>query len=200
MNSDGSVTYLLDGLNLGDPHAVEQLWQRYFHRLVGLARKRLDGLPRAVADEEDVALSAFKSFCLNAEQGRFPELLDRDGLWRLLMTITLRKVSKLLRDEQTQKRGRGIGILSQASEGDNAPPVLEGVLSREPSPEEVAAATEEYDRLLGLLADEELRYVAVRRMEGYSVEQIAKELDCVARSVKRKLSLIRTIWLQEIGP
>lgn len=195
MYSDGSVTRLLDGLHLGNPEAVEQLWQRYFHRLVGLARKRLDAAPRRVADEEDIALSAFKSFCLNAEKGHFPELLDRDGLWRLLMTITLRKAGQLLRHENRQKRGGG---LAPKTGEDSAPPVIEELLSQEPSPEAVTAATEEYDRLLAMLGSEELRQVAVRRMEGYSVEEIAQELNCVPRSVKRRLNLIRKVWLQEV--
>jgi hypothetical protein len=45
--------------------------------MVGLARARLQGLPRRAADEEDVALSAFASFCRAAEAGRFPRLCDR---------------------------------------------------------------------------------------------------------------------------
>ena len=72
MSSDGSVTGWLGRLRAGDPSAAQQLWQRYFQRLVGLARQKLRDVPRRVADEEDVALSAFDSFCRNAEQGRFP--------------------------------------------------------------------------------------------------------------------------------
>jgi len=58
MSSDGSVTGWLGRLVAGDPSAAQQLWQRYFHRLVGLARQKLRDTPRRVADEEDVALSA----------------------------------------------------------------------------------------------------------------------------------------------
>jgi hypothetical protein len=107
MSSDGSVTRWIDQLQLGDPAAVQQLWQRYFQRLVGLARKKLANAPRRVADEEDVALSAFDSFCRNAEQGRFPDLADRDGLWRLLVVMTARKAGHLRRDQGRQKRGGG---------------------------------------------------------------------------------------------
>src|SRR6516164_8814650 len=78
MASEGSVTRWIGQLQAGDPAAVQQLWQRYFQRLVVLARKKLRGSPRRVADEEDVALSAFDSFCRQAEKGRFPQLLDRD--------------------------------------------------------------------------------------------------------------------------
>src|SRR5262249_10517796 len=105
MSADGSVTRWLGQLRTGDPAAAQQLWERYFRRLVGLARKKLQGTPRRAADEEDVALSAFDSFCRNAERGRFPRLADRDSLWRLLMLMTARKAAHLLRDQGRQKRG-----------------------------------------------------------------------------------------------
>jgi DNA-directed RNA polymerase specialized sigma24 family protein len=193
MAPDGSVSRLIDGLMVGDATAVQQVWERYFPRLVGLARKHLRETPRAMADEEDVALSAFDSFCRNAEQGRFPQVLDRDGLWRLLVVITVRKAAHLARDQRRQKR-RG-----KAEPGEN-PLVLEEVLSREPSPEFAALAGEEHRRLLRLLGDRELESIALWRMEGFSVEEIAGRLACAPRSVKRKLRLIRAIWQQEVLP
>ena len=74
MSSDGSVSRWLNRLLTGDRNAVQPLWELYFHRLVTMARQKLRDLPRTVADEEDVALSAFDSFCRRAEQGKFPLL------------------------------------------------------------------------------------------------------------------------------
>src|SRR4051794_11084392 len=105
MSSEGSVSQWLRQLRAGDAGAAQQLWERYFHRLVGFARRKLAGLPRPSADEEDVALSAFQSFCRSAEQGRLPHLLDRHNLWRLLLVITGRKAAHLVRDEGRLKRG-----------------------------------------------------------------------------------------------
>jgi len=62
-----------------------KLWERYFRRLVGLARKKLRAAPRRAADEEDVALSAFDSFCRGAKLDRFPQLHDRLDVWQLLV-------------------------------------------------------------------------------------------------------------------
>ena len=194
MASDGSVSRLIDGLVVGDEAAVEQLWQRYFRRLVGLARKRLRDARRRAADEEDVALSAFESFCRNAEQGRFPNLLDRDGLWRLLVVITVRKAAHLIRDEGRRSPSGGRALETEAT----SPLVLEEVLSREPSPDLAALAAEEHRRLLWCLGDRELASVAEWRMEGYTVEEIASRLGCVPRSVKRKLSIIRRTWKKEL--
>jgi DNA-directed RNA polymerase specialized sigma24 family protein len=193
--SDDSVTQWLDRLQEGDPEAAQRLWERYFRRLVGLARARLCAAPRGAADEEDVALSALDSFCRGAEQGRFPRLADRDGLWRLLMTITGRKALRLLRDQGRQKRG---GLAPPAGPADpDGEDALEQALSREPTPELAAQVGDECRRLLGLLGDASLESVAVWRMEGYSVAEIAGRLGCAGRSVKRKLELIRGFWERE---
>jgi DNA-directed RNA polymerase specialized sigma24 family protein len=199
MTPDGSVTHWLGQLQAGDPAAARQLWERYFRRLVGLARQRLQGLPRRAADEEDVALSAFDTFCRNAERGRFPDLSDRDGLWRLLMVLTARKVAHLVRDAGRQKRGGGTAP-ARATAGPDEGAVLDAVLSREPDPEFAAQVAEECRRLLLRLGDPQLESVAVWRMEGYTVEEIAAKLGCAPRSVKRKLQLVRNLWEREVSP
>jgi hypothetical protein len=76
MSPAGSVTHRIVRLKAGGPAAAEPLGLRCYHRLVGLARSKLYRRPRRAADEEDVALSAFHSFCRGAEQGRFPLLLS----------------------------------------------------------------------------------------------------------------------------
>jgi DNA-directed RNA polymerase specialized sigma24 family protein len=174
MASEGSVTRWLGQLQAGDPAAAQQLWQRYFQRLVVLARKKLRGSPRRVADEEDVALSAFESFCRRAEQGRFPQLLDRDDLWRLLVLLTTRKASHQQRDQQRQKRGGGVTIQSETCGASEDGAILEQIVSREPTPEFAAQVAEECQRLLRKLDNPQLEAVALARMEGYSVEEIAE--------------------------
>lgn len=195
MSSEGSVTRWLGALQAGDSAAAQQLWERYFRRLVGLARHKLQGAARRVADEEDVALSAFDSFCRNAEQGRFPLLADRDSLWRLLVVVTARKAAHLVRDERRQKRGGDAVQAHGTADG-----ILEKLLSQEPGPDFAAEVAEECQRLLQRLGDPELTSVALARMEGYTVEEIAAKIGCAPRSVKRKLRLIRTIWEKEMEP
>jgi DNA-directed RNA polymerase specialized sigma24 family protein len=196
MTSEGSVSRWLGPLQQGDPDAAQQLWQRYFLRLVQLARKRLRQAPPRGADAEDVALSAFDSFCREAERGRFPQLQDRNDLWRVLAVITARKASRLIRDEGRLKRGGPARPGDGAGEGDSAA-LLDQVFSREPSPELAAQMTEECERLLGLLRDDPLRQIALWRMEGHTVEEIAAKAGCAPRSVKRKLQSIRILWENE---
>jgi DNA-directed RNA polymerase specialized sigma24 family protein len=202
--SSGSVTVWIARLKAGDAHAAQRLWEDYFPRLVGLARKRLQETPRRAADEEDVALSAFDSFCRGAEQGRFPRLTDRDNLWHLLVTITARKALQLVRHERRQKRGggavRGDSAFHGTPESPDEEPGLEQVVGPEPSPEFAAQMAEEYQLLLARLGEGDLRLVAVWKMEGHSNEDIAAKLGCVPRTVERKVALIRTLWDQPPAP
>ncbi len=104
LSSSASVTCWLGQLQAGNVAVAQALWERYFPQLVDLARARLRGRSRGIADEEDVALAAFDSFCRGAQQGRFPRLGDRDDLWSLLVTITARKAARQVRDERRQNR------------------------------------------------------------------------------------------------
>jgi DNA-directed RNA polymerase specialized sigma24 family protein len=184
--SHGSVTCWITQLRAGNQAAADPLWQRYFERLVALARVRLLRAPRRVADEEDVALSAFHSFCRAAERGRFPKLDDREDVWRLLVMFTRRKAAHQLRDGGRLKRG-GLHVLDDAVD-------LDLIAGAEPSPDFVAEMAEECRRLLGRLDDETLRSLVMWKMEGYTNEEIAVKLRCVPRTVERKLRLIRAIW------
>jgi hypothetical protein len=105
----GSVTRWIGDLKAGGDHAARPLWDRYFAQLVRLARDRLRSArrPGADADEEDAALSAFDSFCRAAARGRFPDLADRDDLWRLLVVITARKAVDQAQRRRARKRGGG---------------------------------------------------------------------------------------------
>jgi DNA-directed RNA polymerase specialized sigma24 family protein len=185
MSAEHSVSHWLALLKEGDSLAAQKLWERYFHRLVGLARLKLQDSPRRAADQEDVALSAFASFCAGAEHGRFPLLDDRDDLWRLLVVVTARKASHHLRSEGQKKRGSG-AVPEDV--------VLEEVVGREPTPEFAAQVADECRQLLGRLADADLEKVAVAKMEGYSNGEIAGRFGCAARTIERKLQLIRDIW------
>jgi RNA polymerase sigma factor (sigma-70 family) len=197
--SAGSVSEWIAQLKAGGNSAAQRLWDRYFIRLVGLARKKLHATPRRAADEEDVVLSAFASFCRGAKRGRFPQLSDRDDLWPLLVLITARKALDLREREGRQKRGRGQVQDEGALENARAPgpSELEHVLAREPTPEFAAQLADECRRLFDRLGDPDLQTIAQLKMEGYSVEEIAGRFGCVPRTVRRRLERIRIIWSED---
>ena len=153
-HAPGSITALLDRLKQGDHDAAALLWQRCYPRLVGLGGKKLQSTSRRVADEEDAALSAFDSFCRRAEQGQFPDLKDRDGLWALLVILTARKAADLIKHHTREKRGGG--NVRGDSAGDGGAADLDGLAGVEPTPEEAALLAEELESLLGRLRKPEL--------------------------------------------
>jgi DNA-directed RNA polymerase specialized sigma24 family protein len=197
MSSPESITVWIRELRSGDACAAQRLWQSYFARLVGLARKKLLGQPRGAADEEDVALSAFASFCRGAAACRFPRLDDRNDLWQVLVLLTVRKAYRLIQHEGRHKRGGG-GVHHLSALVEEGSGVVE-VLGREPTPELAAGVAEECRRLLDALGDTELRSIALWRMEGCTTGEIAAQLGCVPRTVERKLRVIRGLWQQEIA-
>jgi DNA-directed RNA polymerase specialized sigma24 family protein len=192
VSSEGSVTRWLGRLQAGDAEAARQLWDRYFHRLVGLARRKLQATPFR-SNEEDVALSAFHSFCRGARQGKFPDLADRDNLWGLLITITSRKAYGLIEHEMRDRRYPG-PVDSDVAQ----------LVDREPDPAFAAQVADEFQRLLDRLADPVLQSIALWKMEGFTNQEIAARLSATRRyherTVERKLKLIREIWNQEMDP
>ena len=193
--SDSSVTRWLERLEIGDDVAAEKLWNAYFDRLVHLAHGRLQAKFRKVNDAEDIALSAFHSFCRGVENKKFPGLSDRDGLWRLLVSITIHKLLNAVRDQKRMKRGglfqelNGLDSSSDSIAADNQ------IVSREPSPEFAVEVAEQYELMMMSLGDDELVQLATWKMEGFSNEEIAKKVNRATRTVERKLQLIRKIWI-----
>ncbi len=197
-DEEGSVTVWIASMKAGDPAAAQPLWERYFARMVELARARLRSSGRkgrdGASDEEDAALSAFESLCTGLAKGQYPRLADRDDLWRLLVVITTRKVRAQARQRMRQKRGGGlVHAVSDVEEPDSDDDLLAKAVGSEPTPEFAAMVADEYRGLLERLGDDVLRKVAVLRVEGYTTDAIADQLGCARRTVARQLALIRRI-------
>ncbi len=156
-----------------------------------LARTRLPGAVRRAADEEDIALSALDSLFRGEAAGRFPRLDDRDALWRLLATITLRKVNDAIAHEGRQKRGAGRAAATAVG--------LDEVLAHEPSPDMAAQLADLIGHLLDRLDDDLLRRLALLKIQGHSEEEMAAMLTVSPRTIRRKLDLIRRHWEREVG-
>ena len=151
MPSEPSIKRWLKGIRQGKEEAAEELWACCFPDLVRFARAKLAGVPRRVADEEDVALSAM---------GRV--------------------------------RGDSVfGEGSQTGAGGCSP--VDGTQT----PEVAAAMADEVRRLLALLPDPDVRQLALGKMEGYTNEELAQELQCSLRTIERRLHLIRKTWERE---
>jgi DNA-directed RNA polymerase specialized sigma24 family protein len=136
-DGNDSVRLSLEQLKGGDPRAAQHLWDRYYGRLIALARKKLGDSSRRSMDENDVVQSAFTSFCLRAQAGGFPDLKDREGLWALLAVMTARAAANQRLHEGRLKRGSG-RVGSTAWDESTGEWQLMHVISEQPSAEDAA--------------------------------------------------------------
>jgi DNA-directed RNA polymerase specialized sigma24 family protein len=198
MSTSLSIRSWIRRLEGGDRVAVERLWKHYFERLVAVARHKLLGVPRQMADEEDVVLSALKSFCRAARQRRFPRLADSGDLWQILVMLTRNKAAKLRDYHRRDKRdARRVQQMSPPAADADAL-FLDLIESSEPDPQFAALVAEQCQFLLELLPDEQLRQMALRKMEGYTNDEIATQFCCAPATVERRLARIRKCWLRAI--
>lgn len=192
---DESITAWIEQLRVGDEEAARRLWDGFFNRLLDFATRRLKNTRSADYDEEDIVLSALKSFCLGVRRGRFPNLRDRDDLWRLLFVITSRKVADRFAFQRRAKRdfAREVVCNPTTSAGGTSSTWF---VSGEPDPAMVAECEEQFSILLNCLQHPDLKRVALWKMEGHTNEDIAALMSRSLATVERKLRTIREIWSQ----
>ncbi len=197
MALEDHITAWISELKDGDEQAAQILWEKYVTQLISLIRRHLDSRQRRVSDEDDIVTSAFFSFYRRATANQFPQLNDREDLWKILVTITFRKVYKQRRRLFAEKRGEGKirGESVFLSEEDSSQfQGLAQVIERGPTPEQAVVATEALQEMLELLQDETLQQIVLLRFEGYDNREIAAKVGCKLRSVERKLGIIRRKW------
>ncbi|QDS98772.1 ECF-type sigma factor [Adhaeretor mobilis] len=202
MSKSTNVSHWIDLVKAGDSAAANRIWQHYFDRLVRSVRGRLMGQNRAVSDEEDIVLSVFDSFYDAAENGRFPDLSDRDDLWKLLMRMAARKVVDKRRRDLRQRRGGDVKLHSLDHAGDEGVVhdgrVIEAI-GDDPSPEMVLMMQESVEQVFSLLGVGQLRDLAGAKLEGYSNAELAQRFECSERTIERRLHLIREKMSEEMS-
>ena len=112
------------------------------------------------------------------------------------MTITVRKArnaaKKQGREMRDFAREQTMPIDDDTKSGHWA---LEQMAAVGPSPAEAAILNEALELRLEALGDEELRQIALGRLEGYTNREISDRLDCTERSIERRLGRIRVKWM-----
>lgn len=187
------ITEWVVALQQNNQSAATSLWESFRDRIELVAKRELAKLPPAAAfDEEDVALSAFYTFCHQIEGGTFSIPTNRDELWWLLIVITKRKAGERVKHEGAQKRNsKGNSKALSDSE-------LQQVATHDADPQELFQMRENCNHLLESLEDDELRIIAIWKLEGYTNSEIANRLMRTRQTIQRKLNLIRSIWAQEL--
>jgi len=200
MGDEGDITQWIDGLKTGDQEAARKLWNEYFCKLVRLVERKLPTKSKRAFDEEDVALSAFNSLCFGAAENHFEGLTDRGNLWAILVVIATRKAQAFVDGNNRLKRGggkvRGDSVfLVPGSAGELAG--FDALVGNEPTPAALAQAAEACEALLASLEDETLRTMAILKMQGHTLEEIAAHIGCTKRAVQRRLEIIRRTWREQ---
>jgi RNA polymerase sigma-70 factor (ECF subfamily) len=181
-----SFADLVQRLETGDDEAAAILFDRYARRLIGLARRRLNERVQRKVDADDVVNSVIRTFCRRAAERPF-DLDGSDGLWALLVEITLRKCGRWNRHFRTRKRDIRCEQTPPLSDSDcdNEPLDPAG-----PRPEDEAVLREMVERLLGGL-DDRARAVCEMRLQGYEIEEIAAVLKLSTATINRKIRNIK---------
>ncbi len=193
MATSDPITVWIDGLRNSDDSAALRIWNHFSLRLLELARTRLAPKTKRAYDEEDAVQSMFRSVCLGFAGGRFPDLQDRDSLWRLMLVITCQKISNRHRFDHQQRRDVRLTLTDSVFYNADSIAVTaeSNLVSTEPAPEFVAEFVETCEKLFAEFDDPVLEKITTLRMEGFSDSEIATQLDCSRRTVQRRLEIIR---------
>ncbi|MFM7116703.1 MAG: ECF-type sigma factor [Planctomycetota bacterium] len=199
MDSSDDLSSSLGELLNKAPQEAEAIWAEFFPRMLKLAKVKLGGMQLRTFDEEDVALSAMNSFFRGKNDGRFERLDSRDEMWRLLATITVRKVTSQRRKAMADKRGagaiRGESIFFNPANADSSMIAGLGNFSDDRLlPDTTEEILKNCEHLLEKLDDEKLRRTAIMRLEGFSNQEISEELGCSVARTKQRLQRIRELW------
>ena len=190
-DSDESITAWFHALTDGDEAAAARLWDRFVQRLIRLAKSELPGDP--CYDEEDLAISVFGWVCQARRDGRYQDVEDRDGLWRLLVRVAKNKMIDRNRFSNAQRRSVAKTVRN-SDDHDVTSELPTDTL--EPSWEIVLK--EQCQHLLKLLEDPDLESIALLRLDGYTVGEIAVRMGVSERTIKRRMAMIRKRWEMEV--
>ena len=179
-----------------DPAFIEELWDAFYPRVKLAVLSRVRSIQRPVADESGIALSAFHSFIENARNGKFPNLVDQDEMWRLVKRIAIRKTSDVRKNLLAQKRGGGAIVFGQSDFSDDSG-LSQGIHTasdRHGEPSEPVEVADLLNTMLQRLPDARHRDVILLKLQGASVVTIAECLGTTTHTIQRILKKIEQSW------
>ena len=185
--SSSSFQGLIDRLHAGDQNAAAEVFCQYSGRLVSLANRKLDSLLRQKLDPEDVVQSVFRSLFRQQAAGQLV-LHDREHLWALLVTMTLRKCGRKLDYFHAARRD----VRQEVSLATNDESFLSCLaLAREPTPDEVVALSELVEQMMEDL-DGRDRDIVNLALQNHTVNEIKTAVGCSERTVFRVMERVKS--------
>ncbi|MFH1922980.1 MAG: sigma-70 family RNA polymerase sigma factor [Planctomycetota bacterium] len=177
----------VEGLVEGDEQVAGEFWDQYGARLQGLAARHLTTRLYRREGPDDVVQSVCRTFFRRARVGQF-ELSDSESLWRLLCAITVTKVRLKARFHGRQKRR-----FHREKQLDESGPGMADFGAPEPTPAEAVEFADQLEQLMADLDEEERRLVELKLQQATSLE-IAEQLGCSERTVRRILKRVESRW------
>ncbi len=200
MDQDPSVHDLMARLQAQDNTAAQLVFQRYAERLVELARHNLQPLMRSKVDPEDVLQSVLQSFFVRQRTGEFADVETWERLWKVLVTITLRKCGRRTDYFFADRRDvhREMGQMPEARADESNESGWDALLA-DPTAAEAAKLTETLEALMSRLGREDRswgeqnRQILALRLQGYEPPEISAQLGCAERTVFRVMKRAKEI-------
>jgi RNA polymerase sigma factor (sigma-70 family) len=175
---------LLRAIRGGNDEAAAKLYRRYAKRLRALARAQSSHDLARREDVDDIVQSVFGSFFRAACQGLY-DVPAGDDLWKLFVVIAMNKIRAKGNYHRAAKRDVRLTIGSEA---------LEQASATELASEDEALAS------LELAVHEALeqlppvtRQIALLRMQGHDIDEIARATSRSYRTVERCLKSFREL-------
>ena len=194
MLAQSTVTAWIEGLRDGSETAAAKLWEHFLQRLTLLVCNRLRTTSKSISDEEDVVLDACEACFRALKAGRYPLIMNRDDLWKMLAVIAERKAIDQIRRSKKGVDGKRVDISFTSVSSDSS--VMDGIQQwpcTEPTPEFATVFSENLKNKLSAL-DDARREVALLKMQGYKNREIAEKIGKAIPTVERYLKLIRETW------
>jgi len=185
---------LIQRCRCGDQEAARELFDAYVDRLLPLARRRISHSLASRVDAEDVLQSVFLAFFARIKDDRF-QIADEDGLFRLLASMTTHKVLKQVHRHKASKRDPA----HELAQGEPANDQLLHLLAAGPTPDVAVAFLDQLEHFLSQFPQIDRRVLELR-LQGYSTDEIALQLNTYDRKVRRVLERIRDVAEDEGWP
>jgi len=182
--ADEAFCALVRELRSGNEQAGWQLVERYGERIRRAIRRALDPRLRPKFDSMDFVQLAWLSFF------RRPEYLDRfDNPGQLAQFLVQMAMNKLREEARRRLRLQKYDVRRERNV-DNLPAEdRDGLHARGPSPVDIAAAREQWQRIVDT-QPERYREIVEMRLQGFTFPEIAESLgiaESTARRAIRKL-------------
>lgn len=182
---------MIEGLRQGDPQVCTHFWNRYGNLLETVAQKQLSRKLQRRVGPDDIVQSACRTFFRRISDGQF-DLPDADALWRLMCAITLTKARRAARDQQRQKRSIAQEQYIDAATESQGERQFQ-LASPSHSPLQAAEVADEMEALLTSLGEDECQVLDLK-LQQFTNEEIAEQLQCSERTVRRLMKRIQERW------